>query len=762
MRIPPPLCRLAAAIVLLAVSAPALPSGGDGFQVNRFASEYQVAPGVLNTFAAGNLGVVPGTYWRINLYLAYQAARGKPLNAQQMTALTLDRWHVGPQDDAGGNSQTKVADWSAQRAPYAALWKLPPELNLNAPGTANDYADYVNCHDDAFALAGATIKARAQLGAGGKPDAWHKAWLLGQDAVFSNCAEAPHEYGTPLPKRKALLPPALAPNAPDWLRYDHAYQTAAANFYSRNFDLAHKQFAAIGQDAKSPWHTLSAYLAARSLIRKALLDYPLQEKQGAAPERLASLQQAKKELEALAPGYAPAKAMLSLVEARINPAARIAALAQRLDKEAFGPDTPRLLSDYLVLIDSQPDLPLYQAKEPLSAWIGSMQGEVPADMYSDANSKEMQQKRKDAMQALRQGWLKQADPLWLAPLLTLARAQELSSAERKAAAAVPATHPLYQTIAYHLARLALLENHAEQADKDLERVMSTFGKSMSIATTNRFKALRMLSSVSLDDYLKAALRQPDPIENGAPIDAAASAPAPAAALEVDEDFTRNVFRFLPTNQLSVLLKHPALPASIKTRLQETLFTRALIFNDEAGALELLERIAETRATTRHLYKRYRDAKSGAERKLAAAIILVNTPELGPSVFDKRGIASEWGCRSGSMGDASGGTATAASPRFLSAQDKAAADKEQQILLKLPLRSEFMAPTLLEWARKKPNDEEAPKALHFLVASTRMECPYGQTKPEKEQPRARYSREAFDVLHKLYPNSSWTKQTKYFY
>jgi hypothetical protein len=102
------------------------------------------------------------------------------------------------------------------------------------------------------------------------------------------------------------------------------------------------------------------------------------------------------------------------------------------------------------------------------------------------------------------------------------------------------------------------------------------------------------------------------------------------------------------------------------------------------------------------------------------------------------------------------------PRYLSAEQLAAAGKEQQQLLKLPLRTEFIAPTLLAWAKQKPNDEEAPKALHFLVASTRMECPYGTDKEEKDQLRSQYSKEAFNLLHKLYPNSKWARQTKYFF
>lgn len=746
---PSKLYTFVAAALFAALPLSALSSGGDGFNANRFASEYQVAPGVLTQFAGGNLGVLPGTYWRIYQYLAYQAAKGRALTPQQLAALELDRWHVGKgiaSDYSYEPEKNGSGAWLKERAAYAKQWGLAADVKLDVMGDI-DNASYVNCHADAFRQAVLTLKARAQAGAGGKPDQWHKAWLQGQDAVFANCAEPPYQYGRPQPKRVAQLPPALPANAPDWLKADHAYQTAAAHFYARHFDAARKQFQAVALDTKSPWHTLGAYLAARSLIRAATL-----EQEGKGQDRAARLALARKELEALATGYAPAKQMITLVEARLDPAARIAVLARRLEQEPFNAETPRLLNDYLVLLDKQPRSAMIAAQEPLTAWIGSMQAEAPLDLYEDANSKDVQQARAQALGGLRQRWLKQGDPVWLAPLFTLVHAGEASEAEKKAAAAVPAKHPLYLTLQYHLARLALSEKQAAQADKDIDRVLASHGKDMSVATSNRYLALKMMSAATLDAFLAAAPRKPDPVEAGEAID---SKPAEG---DMDEDFGRAVFRFLPAGEMKALQAHPRLSSTWKTTLQETMLARALILDDEATALSLLDAVAKGRKTTEHLYARYRKAATGAERKLAGALILVNTPELNPTVLDAQGRSRNWGCREGGL-ERAGGEAQHA-PRYLGPEQLAAASKEQQVLLKLPLRTEFIAPTLLAWAKQKPADEEAAKALHFLVASTRMECPYGTDKEEKDQLRAQYSREAFNLLHKHYPNSKWAKQTKY--
>ncbi len=738
------------AALLLAMSA-AVPtavqaSGGDGFTANRFASEYQVAQAFLQQYAGGNLGVVPGTYWRVFHYMAYQAARGKPLTPQQLAALDLNDWRIGKGstwDYAYEADLNGSGAWLKERAAYAKQWGLPVDIKLDVMGET-DNASYVNCHADAFKQAAATLKARAAHGA-----AWQKAWLQGQDAVFANCAEPPHEYGKPLPKRVTQLPPAPAANAPEWLKADHAYQSGAAHFYARNFEQARKQFQAVAQDAKSPWKNLGAYLAARCLIRSATLD-----EEGKGGGKTAKLQQARKELEALAPTFAPARQLLPLVDARIDPLARIAALARQLDSEPFHADTPRLLSDYLVLMDKQPRSVLLAAKEPMTAWIAAMQANVPADVYDDPNSSALREQRKHGVETLRQRWLKAGavEPLWLAPLVSLAAPGELSDTERKAAQAVPAKHPLYLTVQYHLARLALAEKQGAQADKDIDRLLAAYGKTMSVATHNRFLGLKMASAGTLDEFLKAAQRKPDGVDNGEAIDA-----KPQEG-DTDDDFALAVFRYLPLAELKTLHAHPRLPARWKAPLQETMLARALILGDEATALSLLDAVAKGRKTTEHLYARYRSAKPGEERKLAGALLLVNTPELNPKVVDAFGMNRDWGCAYGAKKDEA--PPPAQPPRYLTSEQLAAAVQEQQTLLKLPLRSEFMAPPLLAWARTKPADDEAPKALHFLVASTRMECPYGTEKEEKEQLRARYSREAFQLLHKNWPGSKWAKATKY--
>ena len=67
---------------------------------------------------------------------------------------------------------------------------------------------------------------------------------------------------------------------------------------------------------------------------------------------------------------------------------------------------------------------------------------------------------------------------------------------------------------------------------------------------------------------------------------------------------------------------------------------------------------------------------------------------------------------------------------------------------------YFAPVVLDWAKTHPDDPRVPEALHYFVRATRYGCVDKSIGP--------YSRQAFDLLHKKYPASEWTKKTPYWY
>ncbi len=52
----------------------------------------------------------------------------------------------------------------------------------------------------------------------------------------------------------------------------------------------------------------------------------------------------------------------------------------------------------------------------------------------------------------------------------------------------------------------------------------------------------------------------------------------------------------------------------------------------------------------------------------------------------------------------------------------------------------------------------PEALALVVRATH----YGCFRNDDEKKKAALSKEAFNQLHKRYPNSTWAQQTKYYY
>jgi hypothetical protein len=67
---------------------------------------------------------------------------------------------------------------------------------------------------------------------------------------------------------------------------------------------------------------------------------------------------------------------------------------------------------------------------------------------------------------------------------------------------------------------------------------------------------------------------------------------------------------------------------------------------------------------------------------------------------------------------------------------------------------YLCKVAIEWATANPNDPRSPEALHLAVRSTRYGCTDKET--------GKWSKAAFDLLHKRYPNTKWANATKYWF
>jgi len=94
------------------------------------------------------------------------------------------------------------------------------------------------------------------------------------------------------------------------------------------------------------------------------------------------------------------------------------------------------------------------------------------------------------------------------------------------------------------------------------------------------------------------------------------------------------------------------------------------------------------------------------------------------------------------------------PRFLTNQDSTMAAGEFESLTKLPPAPDWLGSETIAFASNYPDDLRVPEALHLVVRATRFGCTSEGT--------GKASKAAFDLLHQKYPESTWAKQTPYWF
>jgi hypothetical protein len=279
-------------------------------------------------FTSGKIGIVKPTFGRKTLTIAFRYLNGGSFNADEQKALTIA---------LRGNATTEpepdpVKTWVATRKEFLAENEKLPAIYVE--GRYGGYDFFPNCAPNAFEVATQTLRDR--VSSYGADDKNVRAWLAAQDIVFQNCSVA------------GKFPEPLGKESTEWLRKDRDYQIAAANFYSLNFEQAHKLFTAISHDPASPWQETADYLVGRNWVRQASLT-----KDDAQRNEL--YQQAEFYLQALQLrttkfGLATQR-LLALVKYRIHPEQRLGELAHVLAFQNGNDNLGQDLIDYVWLID---------------------------------------------------------------------------------------------------------------------------------------------------------------------------------------------------------------------------------------------------------------------------------------------------------------------------------------------------------------------------------------------------------------------------
>lgn len=709
----------------------------------------------LEKFAGGEIGVVQPSYARSYLYVSYRYLINMPLSQAEQKALT-ELWNERLNSGSDLGEDGWIKNWLDARQKVPGLPE-PPKISVyRNREKPNDYESFVNCTKDSFDTAVSTLAERTKKYGPESPVI--RSWIEAQDQVFANCSE-----GKNLP---------AATNGDDALaRADRNYQIAAANFYSTNFDDARKTFEAIATDSSSPWKSLAPYLAARTLVRQASL--------GAAEQKTTLLTEAESRLKRiledkqLSNSHHAANRLLDLVKFRLHPSERLHELAHSLSNTNQNSHIKQDLWDYTMLLDGV--LESEDAKKPDS--------DLRSDDLTDWIST-LQVTSNESLDHAISRWQTTHSPTWQVAVLSKidgkhARAQEITEAALK----VKSGSAAFASSRFHAVRLMVEAGKTDAARSLLDQLLKSNRSDFDASSLNLLISQRMMLASTLADFLNHAPRVPAALswnDDGREIpaepgDVADSEKALVGKALFDEE-TANVFnKQMPLSVLKEAVLSESLPKHLRMDLAQAAWIRAILLDDFKTADELVPVLRSLVPSLTKPLDDFSKTTVVADKKFSGLYTWLKFPGIEPIVDTGIGRSSplnqqdtyrdNWWCGASftappgtlNVEEASVTTFTAStisSPLFLTATQKAEGSRQWSTLSKLGSMPNYLSKQTIQWATKNPTDTRAAESLHLAVTSTRFGCTDKET--------GRWSKAAFDLLHRKYPNTTWAKKTRYWF
>lgn len=704
-------------------------------------------------FAAGQLGIVRPDFRQAYLVIAYRYFSGLTLTSEQQKA-ALDDWdrNVVPEHPSEDEA---ISTWIKARNRVPNLPAIPA-LSLYAPVSRDQpYFQYVNCPVDALLTASHTLDDR--VAKFGTDSANVREWASAQDQVFSNCGGEAHVIPASLFSGDA---PVLA---------DRAYQIAAAHFYCREFDEAVADFDAIAKDRSSPWSTISPYLAARALIRKASLVH--KENEQFDPLIMA---EAERRLESVVSDphastiHDASVRLLNFVRFRTEPDKRVAELDRMIVKPDPGKNFKQELWDYAVLLSHGK-----QSEDP-SEWIQTFQ-------QSGTNSVGIGREL-TAKQAILK-WQETKSLPWLIAALSAsdARTQELQSL-LKAASQVPNSSTGYLTARYYALRLMIGSGQSEVARNEIDRLLKLNQPDLPLGSHNLLNEERLKLTTSLEDLVEHAAETPVPSE--VDFNTGEDVPAESTVKPGQPLFNRYaaeiLVKRLPLDLLIQAAASPTLPKHLRREVARTAWVRSVLIDDLISAEKLQPVLQDLDPALWRAMESFRSATSDADKHFGSVFIILSNPGMKPSVRESSlrtatlGELDEyrdnWWCTDMGVGANWGQSYEPYNkdvnlkfvdrdpdfpfPAWLTQAQRDAAKAEWSKLSQVGTAPNYLAEQVMMYAKQHSNDPRVPQALHLAVRSTRSGCTNIET--------SRFSKAAFDFLHEHYPDNEWAAKTKYYY
>jgi hypothetical protein len=686
----------------------------------------------LDAFAEGRFPVLPPSYQCEYLVPAYRHLSGAPLDPAEQQAI-LERWRQKLEPSSPYWGSDAVGLWRAAREQVPGVAPLGSWLTgYKFSAAAGEAGAFMNCLDGAFAGAAETLRSR--IGTYGAASAEVRGWVAAQDLVFGNCEEG------------EAVPEAMPAGSDPLLRADREYQIAAAHFYAGRFAEAERLFATIAGDSASPWRRLAPYLQARALIRGASLG------PAAAPEALARA-------EALLDGvladpgaaelHAAARRLHSLLRVRFRPAERLAELAELLATPGASQDFGQDVVDFCFAFD----------RLGPSGTAAAMAGSGP-DLVGWLRS--FRQGGLSGFELALRRWRSTRSDAWLLAALGSAPPADARLDELlEAAGKVPPGAPAFATAALQRVRALAAAGRRDEARRLADTLLANAQAELALSARNLLMRERMLLAQSLEDLLLHSTRVPlAQIESGdgreIPFDLGGEHEPPSGGPVFDSEAAQRL-NALPVAELArAAALAELLHEHLRRRLAVAAWTRAVLTGHAEAALGLVPALSAMAPELAGDLRAYAAAPDATERAFAGTLLMLRFPGMQPRVSSDYGretplgeidsMRDNWWC---------GLTfAPAAELRLLDAVYRPEPTAAPRPAPSVEAAPAWLGRRVLEWAAAHPEDPRLPEALHLVVRTTRYGC--------TDESTGALSKAAFQLLHRKYPKSPWTRKTPYWF
>jgi hypothetical protein len=499
-------------------------------------------------------------------------------------------------------------------------------IETERPGPDN--TSTTNCFPGAFHAAAATLNDRAARY--GPKSAAVQAWIAAQSAVFKAC----HDPSAALPQPMADMPL--------WLSKDRDYQAAALALYAGRNDEAAARFASIAKDARSPWRDSGLYLAARALIRQALI--------AKTPSAYAKAHAAIAALAATpagALGRDRVSGLNDVIAFREDPRGFLSKLARQLGA-APSPHMASIFRDYTELGEAAP------AKPEALDWIDTLRAVPPSasdQETADQAVARYETSRKGALAHATQRWRAGHDAAWLVAALSLADAQDAETpALLTAAGSIPPSAPSWLSLQHDIIRLTLLSTPPEVSRRRLNAILAR--TDLSTSDRNIFMSERAQVASSLDDFARFALRHRicgqagdanwdtttvacvrgrwdvDQIQSSGIYDREGA----KGSLGWGEDALAIIDR-APLADRIALSRNQTIPAKLRLDVALTSYGRAVLLQDNAAIDGLARDLAILLPVMAKDFQDIPAAQPGADKRFAEFVVLAKIPGIRTDLID---------------------------------------------------------------------------------------------------------------------------------